>query len=360
VPDHYLRALIMDARAEARTWSGHWFGSVYIGGGTPSLLDPPQMEQVMSALGLHYAIGGDAEITVECNPNTVDEERLAAFKRLGITRLSVGVQSMSASELKMLARRHSAEEARAALETARSVGFETVSADIIVGIPGQGRVSLTRTVSEIAELVDHVSAYMLSVESGTELERIVAGGAIEMPGDSEMIALYELAGELLAAEDFHRYETSNWCRPGHECVHNNLYWARGGYLGLGAGSHSHIDGVRSSKIANPDRYAGCVLAGGDAVDMRERLGSAEMLTEEIMLGLRTARGLDLRGLVEEYGADPASLRRITEDLRQEGYAVSNGNYVLLSSRGFAVQDAIALEIASCAFPAERVSFCGLA
>lgn len=351
VPDYYVRALLRDAGREAPGWEGMEFASVYLGGGTPSLLNVDQLEKIVAAIHSRFKVSPQAEITAECNPNRLTRELLHAYMGLGINRLSLGVQSLSDRELSFLGRRHSSVEARRAFEISRSAGLENISADLIVGIPGQNRKSLTRSLETVCAFADHVSVYLLSVEPGTGLDRLVASGEIAMPDEDEMVQLYDPACALLGSAGFHRYEISNWCKPGSECVHNTMYWKRGGYLGLGAGAHSHLDGSRYAKVSDPWAYALDLAGDGDGVEMRERLDPFQMFMEELMLGLRTDRGIDAAATAAKYGVDSHPLMGRLGSLCAEGYASKKRNQILLSAKGLLLHDAITEELVSSVCPA---------
>jgi oxygen-independent coproporphyrinogen-3 oxidase len=188
--------------------------------------------------------------------------------------------------------------------------------------------------------VDHVSAYLLSLEPGTEFWRLAGLGRLELPGESLVMRLYEQAHRDLGGEGFTRYEVSNWSRPGFECRHNLMYWRRGQYAGIGAGAHSHRDGIRYSKAENPGDYIALLRRGADPVEMRERLTGDQILIEEVMLGLRTERGLDLAVLT---GADRIDRRRMDAaiaNLVGDGLLARNGNNLKLSPNGVKVCDSV--------------------
>jgi oxygen-independent coproporphyrinogen-3 oxidase len=340
VPEWYLDAVAADARTEARLWDGVEFETLYLGGGTPSLLRPEQLGRVLGGVRRHFRLVGRPEISVECNPNTVDAVKLEAFRSLGVSRVSIGVQSLVDSELAVLGRRHSSSEALSALKAARAVGFGRVSADIMIGIPGQTRAGLDRTLGGVLDLADHVSGYMLTLEHGTRLEALVRRGELRLPDDDAMLSLYRRACRVIEGRGLARYEISNWSRPGHECIHNQIYWQRGEYAGLGAGAHSHRAGRRYAKNADPEAYAERLDAGLDAVEMSEDLSEDEKLLEAIMLGLRTSDGIDMEDLVARYRLDIKRTRPLLEDLAREGYIIKDGSNLLLSTKGICVQETV--------------------
>lgn len=352
VPAYYIDALIRDVVAEAHRWrevesvSPAAFGTVYFGGGTPSLLAPRQMAAIMAALRAGFSIGPETEISLECNPATAGRAELEALRDLGATRLSVGVQSLSDRELKTLGRLHSCDEAAQALRLARQAGFVDIGADVILGIPGQTRRTLGSTLEGVAEVAGHVSAYMLSVEEGTPMAEAVSAGRLALPSDDEMACHYQLAAEVLGRLGFERYEISNWSLPGRRCRHNLVYWGGGEYLGLGAGAHSYARGARSAKIKDPRRYAEALARGGDAVDFREVLTRDQRMLEYVMLGLRTDQGLDLDRLASVYGAEIGRLAEVVDDLARHGLAVKKGNNLTLSTKGALLHEAISAEFAA--------------
>jgi oxygen-independent coproporphyrinogen-3 oxidase len=248
--------------------------------------------------------------------------------------------------LAVLGRSHDPECAIAGLERARTLGTFSVSADAIVGIPGQTEATLGRSLTALGESAEHISVYILSIEPGTELERRVRRGDVELPGDDEVMALYRHACRLLAGMGLEHYEISNWCRPGHDCIHNQIYWKRGDYVGLGAGAHSHRDGVRYARLRRPAAYIDAVMCGTTPIGMREVLTRAQILLEEVMLGLRTSEGIDLEDMASRYGNGIDRMNGILDDLAASGLIVKVQSNVLLSPRGIAVHDSISEALAS--------------
>jgi oxygen-independent coproporphyrinogen-3 oxidase len=353
VPEAYVGALLNDAVREASFWNGRRFESVYFGGGTPSLLSVDQMRRVMEGIRSCFRLSPNPEITVECNPNTLDRARLLAYYSLGVNRISIGVQSFSDRELRFLGRRHRAADGLRALKTARLAGVKSLSADLIAGIPGQGRQSLARSLKAVTRHVEHVSLYLLSVEPGTELEDSVSAGAVEMPDEVELLETYGFACDFLKSAGFLRYEISNWAKPGFECIHNAVYWTCGDYVGLGAGAHSHLSGRRYSKLVAPDGYILALRKGGDAVVMSENLDPMQMFLEELMLGLRTLRGVDPASAARRHGFDPRRLIRRVEDLCTGGYASKERNRMLLSAKGMMLHEAIVADLVAAADPSPQ-------
>ena len=261
--------------------------SVFFGGGTPSLLPAPQLTRILDAIGC----SDDAEVTVECNPDTVDAEKLAAYREAGVNRLSFGVQSMSAHVLRALGRTHDPDNVERAVRLARETGFERVSVDIIYGAQGETVDDWRRTVEgAIALGVEHVSAYALTIEPGTPLGQRVAAGTDPAPDDDDQAEKYAIADDLLTAAGFEWYEISNWACPGEACRHNLLYWSQGEYLGIGCAAHGHTDGRRWWNVRTPERYIERITAGTSAEQGSETLAAAARAEEAISLALRTRAG----------------------------------------------------------------------
>lgn len=374
VPGWYVNALAQDMAGEAHRWSRQ-FASVFFGGGTPSLLRPEQVVGIMMGVRSGFDLAPEAEITLECNPATVDQTSLDAYRAAGVNRLSVGVQSLSEQELRVLGRKHDPDEALAALGMAWQAGFRDVSADVILGIPGQTEASLEATLKTLIDGVTHVSVYMLSIEPGTPLAAAVSRGLVRDPDDDLLADLYQCAVSILTANGLARYEISNFAREDNACRHNLNYWRCGDYVGLGAGAHSHRGGRRYAKVRDPWDYAevlgaacpgvGCLAGtsghdevavaawgGGSGnetrrlIDYVEDLSSEQQMLEEIMLGLRTSWGISagLPGRLAPAGG--AALGSAIDGLVRAGLLVKASNTLTLSPKGVLLHDAVSIEIAS--------------
>jgi putative oxygen-independent coproporphyrinogen III oxidase len=285
--------------------------SVFFGGGTPSLLPADQLVRILDAI----VRTDDAEVTVECNPDSVDTSKLSAYFRGGVNRLSFGVQSMSAHVLRALGRTHDPANVTKAIALAREAGFERINVDLIYGTPGESTDDWRATLEgAIALEVPHVSAYALTIEPATPLGQRVAAGAAA-PDDDVQADAYLLTEAVLGAAGLDWYEVSNWARPGEECRHNLLYWSEGEYLGIGCAAHGHTDGRRWWNVRTPDRYVAAVEAGLPAEAGDERLDGRPRAEEACALALRTRFGApvaaEAAGVVEELAA-AGFLRRIDD------------------------------------------------
>ncbi|MEX2256261.1 MAG: radical SAM family heme chaperone HemW [Acidimicrobiia bacterium] len=274
----------LDRRAEAAALPPAT--SVFFGGGTPSLLPARDIVGILDAIP--RAPG--AEVTVECNPDSVDHQKLEEYRAGGVTRISLGVQSMRPHVLAALGRTHDPDNVTRAVGWVRALGFETFNVDVIYGTPGESIGDWRTTLEGILALdPPHVSAYALTVEPTTPLGQRVAGGA-PAPVDDDQALMYEVADELLSAAGLTWYEVSNWSRPGHECRHNLLTWGGGDYLAVGCAAHGHDHGRRWWNVRTPERYVERIDAGADPEVGHEILGAPARAEEALTLALRTRAG----------------------------------------------------------------------
>lgn len=311
--------------------------TIYMGGGTPSVLPLSMLAQILAAVSRAFAVQPAAEITLEANPGTVDRPLLSQFRELGVNRLSLGVQSLDPGELCLLGRIHSAQDAIDAFQVARRAGFDNISLDLIYGLPGQSLATWQSNLEQALALEpDHLSLYALSVEPGTPLARTIDDGALAVPDPDRAADFYEAAREQLQAAGFVHYEISNWARDAqHVCRHNLIYWRNRPYLGLGAGAHSWAGGRRWSNVASPQEYVERSHSGRSLVDSQETISPALEMAETMMMGLRLVQegvaferfrkrfGLSLR---DRYAAQLA-------DLQAWGLIEIDGERVRLSRRG---------------------------
>ena len=278
--------------------------SVFVGGGTPTMLSADDLVSIIKALDTDFGIAPDAEVTTEANPDSVDREYLATLHAGGFTRISFGHQSSSSHVLQLLERTHTPGKTWQAIAWAREVGFEHVSVDLIYGTPGESEEDLIATLQDVAKAdVDHVSAYSLIVEPGTRLAARVARGEIASPSDDVAASRYEIIDEHLSTMGMTWYEVSNWALPGGECQHNIGYWRNQDWLGIGPGAHAHLQGTRSWNVKHPASWANKVDAGESPVADCEVLEAQDVAREDIMLRLRLREGLPLAGLTEQARAE---------------------------------------------------------
>lgn len=332
----YADALQREARLHAPVWAGTRFVSIFLGGGTPTTLPADTLADLLGRLRETFDVAPDAEVTVEANPDTVDERYLARLLEAGVTRLSMGVQSFDPEVLRSLQRAHSPDAARRAFGAARTAGFDDVNLDLIYGAHGEGAGSWDRTLDEAVALgPEHLSCYALTVESETPLGHAVRMGRTPPPDPDVQADRYEAACARLRAAGYRHYEVSNWARPGHECVHNLGYWEGRPYLGLGAGAHSFRHGRRWWNVRLPQRYLDAVAAGRAPVEGEERVGDREAALERLLLGARLARGV------------PTVLvpRAVAEEFLDRGLATVAGGRFALTERGMFLENELVLALA---------------
>lgn len=336
----YFDAVVREVRARAGEVEGP-FDTVYFGGGTPSYADPSNLGRVLVTLGETSGLVSGAEVTAEANPDDLDEDRLSALVDLGVNRLSIGIQSLSDEELEPLERRHDASGAVAALRRAVARGLR-VSADLMIGIPGQSEESLRRSLETIlAAGVGHVSVYLLEIEKAPRLVAMRESSPGLFAGEEEMVARWELVDDLCATEGLMRYETSNWAREDEESRHNLKYWRHEPVVALGVSAAS-FDGItRRTNSGSIPAYLQAIAEAGTAFVSEETLPADAALRERVLLGLRMTPGVSESAYSAAVATLPASDRARLEDafaagllVRREGRVRLTRSGVLLSNEVF--------------------------
>jgi oxygen-independent coproporphyrinogen-3 oxidase len=312
--------------------------TVFVGGGTPSLLGAAGLADVLAAIRATFGIAPDAEVTTESNPESTSPEFFDGIRAAGYTRVSLGMQSAVPHVLATLDRTHTPGRATAAVADARAAGFGHVSLDLIYGTPGESAADLRTSLDAVlATGVDHVSAYALIVEEGTALARRIARGELPPPDDDVVAAGYELIDDTLTAAGFAWYEVSNWATsPAARCRHNMGYWLGADWWGAGPGAHSHVGGVRWWNVKHPARYAGLLADGRSPAAAREILTDADRTIERVLLELRLADGLPTTVL---SGPAPAEAAAAVADGLLDASALAEGRCVL-TRRGRLLADAV--------------------
>ena len=291
-------------------WSELRFSTLYIGGGTPTVLGADQLVEIIGTCFHHFTFESDVECTVEANPETVDAEKLQSLLRAGVNRLSLGFQSFNDDELKRLGRSHSVSRAIEAYDTARTAGFQNLGIDLIFAIPGQTLESWKETLKKASDLnPEHISAYNLTVESDTVLAREIAKGTISFPSDDQAAEMYEWTIDYLESCGYEQYEISNFARTGFRSRHNQIYWNHDPYLGLGPSAHSFWENRRSERVNNVDEYIQRVNSGKSTVIHEEYLSNEKLMAEYIFLGLRKHEGVNVKRIQERFGVDIEEIHR---------------------------------------------------
>jgi oxygen-independent coproporphyrinogen-3 oxidase len=320
--------------------------TVYIGGGTPSLLDPAHVQNILDTIRATF-VGELAEVTLEADPETVESEKAAAWVGAGINRVSFGLQSFADKELIAAGRMHRRADIYRAVPILRAAGIRNISFDLIAGLPHQTKESWGQSLEELARLApEHVSVYLLEIDEGSRLgkELLQGGGkysAGAVPSEDEMAEFYEMAQEALGAAEYHHYEISNWAKPGFESKHNLKYWRREPYLGFGAGAHSFSGTERWANAHDAAAYVATVQGGRLPVEQHEKLTAESALEEELFLGLRQLDGIDVGRIEREYGItfggrfDPLALA---------GLVKRDGSMVRLAPERLSVSNEVFVEL----------------
>lgn len=297
--DAYMKALFLETRERAGEYRDYQVCSIFIGGGTPSVVQAHRIEELLEVVREQFQLTEDVEISMEVNPGTVDREKLLTYRRAGINRLSMGLQSAQNQELKVLGRIHSYEEFLGAYTLAREVGFTNLNVDVMSALPGQKPETYRDTLEKVLALKpEHISAYSLIVEEGTPFYRLYEQGRLELPDEDTERQMYEETERLLGQQGYHRYEISNYALPGRECRHNIGYWQRREYLGLGLGAASLIGNKRFRNGTDLQKYISAPLEQYEEV---QELSLQEQMEETLYLGLRMTKGVSVSDFQRQFG-----------------------------------------------------------
>jgi putative oxygen-independent coproporphyrinogen III oxidase len=347
--DRFARAFAREIETTAARVPGRQVSSIFLGGGTPSLMRPETVGAVLDAIAKHWRLDDGVEITLEANPTSVESARFGGYRAAGVNRVSLGVQALDDASLKQLGRLHSAREALDAVAIARKA-FERYSFDLIYARPDQTpdmwAAELQLAINEAAE---HLSLYQLTIEEGTPFFGLYAAGKLKMPNEATARALYDVTQEVCARHGLPAYEISNHARKGAECRHNLVYWRGEEYAGIGPGAHGRLDinGSRHATMAEkrPEAWLMRVDANGHGVVTNDVLNSAERADEFLLMGLRLVEGID-PGRYAALAGRPLNPRRIAM-LREEGAIVVDGDGRLrVTQAGFPLLDAVVADLAA--------------
>ena len=299
--ERYVAALLAEIR---RSGDGAPADTIFFGGGTPSLLEPSEIGAIVAACRGAFALSGDAEITLEANPETISPERLEAFRAAGINRLSYGVQSFRDDELVRLTRLHSASRAVDAFLMARAAGFDNISLDLMMWLPQQSVAHWLESVDALIALgPDHASMYMLEIYPNAPLRDAMARSRWSVAPDDDVASMYLSGLDRMDHAGYVQYEISNTARPGRQSRHNLKYWIDGEWLGFGCGAHSTRHGVRWKNQSSSEEYISAVAAGGPLESERRVLSAEERVEDALFTGLRLNAGLDVEAVNRRYGVD---------------------------------------------------------
>ena len=346
----YVETLCAEIAAEAVRYRAYRVSTAFVGGGTPSVLSAAQLTDIFSCLRAHFAVEPEAEITVEINPGTVTEEKLAACRNAGVTRISLGLQSADNGELRRIGRVHTWEDFLEAYRMCAAAGFDNINVDLMSALPGQTRQSWQGTLQAAVSLRPapaHISAYSLIVEEGTPFYELygpdgdmsAAAGICPLPDEDTDRAMYADTGRLLRAAGYERYEFSNYAQPGRACRHNCMYWRRGDYAGFGLGAASMTENRRWSNVRDMAAYLS-LPADGKKTQVH-RLSLPEQMEETMFLGLRMTQGVSRERFAQTFDREmDAVYGAVLERYAAMGLLESCGGQVRLTDRGIDVSNRV--------------------
>ncbi len=333
-------ALLADLAHEAAALPGRRLGSIFFGGGTPSLMPPETVAAVLDAAAGAWRFEPDIEITLEANPSSVEASRFADIAAAGVNRVSLGLQALDDEALRFLGRAHDVAEGLAALDVAQSV-FARVSIDLIYARPSQ---SLAAWQAELARALafgtEHLSVYQLTIEPGTRFATEAAVGRLTIPDGDDAADLFEATRAMTAAHGLPAYETSNHARPGAESRHNLTYWRYGDYAGIGPGAHGRRGRLATVRRKKPENWLAAIARNGHGIELEEPLAPATRATEALVMGLRLAEGVSLPRIAALAGGDAPIDQRAVESLSAQGLVAREGERLRVTEAGALLLDAI--------------------
>jgi len=342
IPD-FLNALFKEMEMYRSRFNP--FDSVYIGGGTPSLLSPEQLENILVRVRRNFNLISNPEITIETNPADLNRSFLESMRENGINRINIGVQSFDEKALAFLGRRHSAKQAISAVETSRKAGFHNIGLDLIYGVPAQDIESWLDTLRQAAAFSpEHLSCYQLTLEEKTPLGIRYRAGEFSIPGEALQYEFFMKTSEFLEDAGYLHYEVSNFARgKEHTSRHNQKYWDHSPYLGLGPAAHSFQDNRRWWNRRSIDQYITAINAGNLPVEEAETLAIEQLRLEALYLGLRTRKGLYLEEFKNQYHCDLLTeKKKMLDKLEEEGFISIQNGYLYPTQIGLAVADSLSL------------------
>jgi oxygen-independent coproporphyrinogen III oxidase len=346
--EHFLASLKKEIAMRAEEYSSkETIGTIFFGGGTPSLLSPHVFDEILTLLHRLYTIEPNAEITCESNPGTVEQQKLKDFRSVGFNRISIGIQSFYEDDLDFLSRIHSAVEAESAVANAYRAGFENVNCDLIFALPKQTPERWRENLRRAMRLQPkHISAYALIVEDQTPLATMVKDKLVHPLPDNEDAEMYRIAIETLCENGYEQYEVSNFALPGYECRHNINYWNHSNYISFGPSAHSFwkdtpVTGKRWWNVRSVQSYCSDIDAGTFPVAGEEVIDVKKMFNEEIFLGFRS-RGIDLKKIKKLFGKDIGEKQKmLLHDLEKEKMILRSNDCISLTPHGYMICDEIA-------------------
>lgn len=341
----YVHALCTEIELEKDYGKNRIVDTIYFGGGTPSYIEAKYIAQIMQVIRQNFTVDSHAEITIECNPNSVTREKIATYLKAGINRISVGLQAKQKPILKAIGRVHSLQDYKEAVSIIKEVGVANINTDVMFGLPKQSYRSIASTLKLAIKYSTHISAYSLILEEGTPLYKSVQERRVKLPKEDKVVGWYKRATKYLKRHGYERYEVSNFARSGYECQHNLHCWQYDDYLGVGVASSSKIGDRRWTRTKDLGEYCTLIKEGQSTVAEEEKLSKAEQLEEYIMLGLRTRDGIRLDSLFDLFGYDLLKEKSEAINRLQSHHLIElQENTIRLQDDGYYVMNSIIVEL----------------
>ncbi len=342
IKKNYLDALKREIEIYSQKMTKTGIQSIYLGGGTPTVLSGQQLAEILALCFLHFKINKDIEITIESNPATFDREKANVLLEAGVNRLSLGAQSFSNRLLKKIGRIHNKQDIFRSYKIARAMGFKNLNIDLMFGLPGQTLKSFDKTLKEVVWLYpEHISLYALSTEPGTPFEHLVERGLLKVPSDDIVYDMYQRAIDFLGENGYYHYEISNFSQPGKRCLHNQIYWKNLSYLGLGAASTSYIMNKRFKNYSDLNQYIYLLKHHILPIESKEVLPLREEMAETVILHLRMMEGLAKCDFMARFDKPvEAIFSKKLKLLKQKGLLAANESHYFLTKKGISLANIV--------------------
>lgn len=342
----YLVALKKEISSYSLKLKDKVVNTVFIGGGTPSIMTNGGIKEIIEQIKSSFNVSSDVEITMEINPNAFSQSDALEWCNAGVNRVSVGLQTANEKILKSINRTHSVKDFLTTMQTLKSVGFKSINADMILGLPNQKLKDIKQTLKLILkQKVNHVSAYGLMLEEDSVLNKLITQNKLALPSEDDTIKMYDYVYKRLKKHNINRYEVSNFSKSGYECKHNVNCWNMYEYIGFGAGAHSYFDNKRFSNVLPVHEYIDKINDNYNANDFVENISKNEELEETILLGLRLQNGIDLLSIKQNFDIDLLKDKKtIIVNYIKNDFLTLNNNYLSLTEKGFYVVNKIILEL----------------
>lgn len=343
--DNYINALLMEIKENAKYGQDKAVDTIYIGGGTPSCIDAKWIATILSTIMENYLVLPTCEISIECNPNSLTEEKIQIYKTAGVNRISIGLQAKQNSILKKIGRVHTLQQYIDAVKLCQKYKILSINTDVMFGLPTQKKKHILSTLALATKYSKHISIYSLILEPDTPLYKEVMQGKTSLPKEDQVVEWYEKAVKYLQKKGYIQYEVSNFALKGYECLHNLHCWQYQDYLGFGVSASSKMNGVRFTRTKNLEEYITLVHHQESTIIQKEVLTKVDQLEEKIMLGLRTANGIDLQDIKESFGYDLVKEKNeVIKELVQKNFMILENGFLKISSKGWYVMNTIIVDL----------------